>query len=56
MWLGVLAIDIVVLVMTLAKTRGVARDLHVNSKRMPLATLMLRDGLFLGSFLYVTAH
>lgn len=56
MWLGLLVIDIVVLAMTLAKTHGVARDLRVIPNKMPLATLMLRDGLFLGSFSYVTVH
>ncbi|KII84071.1 hypothetical protein PLICRDRAFT_46402 [Plicaturopsis crispa FD-325 SS-3] len=44
LWLGAFAVDICVLVMTIRKTCGVSRDLRAIPKRMPLATLMLRDG------------
>ncbi|KII84038.1 hypothetical protein PLICRDRAFT_46379 [Plicaturopsis crispa FD-325 SS-3] len=43
-WLGLFIFDIVVLVMTLAKTYKVSRELRATPKRMPLASLMLRDG------------
>ncbi|KII84084.1 hypothetical protein PLICRDRAFT_46417, partial [Plicaturopsis crispa FD-325 SS-3] len=44
LWPANLAVDVIVLVMTLTKTYKLAKDLKVTSGRIPLATLMLRDG------------